>query len=277
MRVAHVYDASGPEKQGPGGPGRHGEFVSRCPERVALWEARVATTHDRDDVIDLSRTETGGDDISVVPGGNGSGSRGRGTWIWIAVAVVVVAAVIVGLVAALSSGSDAKGTVKTTAQAPVATQPVTKTSTPTKHASDTTVAPSTPTTAVTRTTTAPTKTHTPAPPTPPAPPGNNTPPPTAPPQPLGPSALTWNAPTTFSISKNGDTLTVTVANNTHAPAYTPLALNCLAYGDHVCGEHTQTLQAGEHVTEHYTLDASQFTSTPTAVYVGGYFKVMISA
>jgi len=223
----------------------------------------VATTHDRDEVIDLSRTDPGGDDIAVIPGGNGSDNRGRGTWIWIAVAVVVVAALIGGLVAALSSGSDSKGTVQTTAQAPVVTQPVTKSSTPTKHATDTTVATQTPTTAVTRTTTAPTKTHAPPSPTPPAPPGNNTPPPPAPPQPLGPSALTWNAPTTFSISKDGNTLTVTVVNNTNRPAYTPLALNCLAYGDHV--------------TEHYTLDASQFTSTPTAVYVGGYVKVMISA
>jgi hypothetical protein len=245
---------------------------------VALWEARVATTHDRDEVIDLSRAEAGGDDIAVIPGGNGSGGRSRGTWIWVAVAVVVVAALIGGLVAALSSGSDSKGTVQTSAQAPVVTQPVTKSSTPPKHATDTSVAAPTPTTALTRTTTAPTKTHAPPSPTPPAPPGNNTPPPPpAPPQPLGPSALTWNAPTTFSISKDGNTLTVTVVNNTNRPAYTPLALNCLAYGDHVCGEHTQTLQAGEHVTEHYTLDASQFTSTPTAVYVGGYVKVMISA
>ena len=56
-----------------------------------------------------------------------------------------------------------------------------------------------------------------------------------------------------------------------------MPLDCLAYADHVCAEHAQTLQPGEVVTEHYILDASKFTSTPTAVYVGGYFKVLISA
>jgi hypothetical protein len=250
-----------------------------------VWEARVATTEERNEVIDLTRADTGGDDITVVPGSDraGGGGRGRGPWIWVGAGAAVVVAVVVVLVAALGS-SHSNATVKTEgAPAPAVTAPPAHQSAPTKHATDTTIAVSMPATSVTHTTTAPSHNNSsqnntpPATSAPPAPPGNNNPPATAPPQPLGPSALTWTAPTSLSISKDGNVLTVTVHNGTNRPAYTNTPLSCLQYGANLCTQNTQTLQPGATVTEHYTLDASQFTSTPTAVYVGGYYKVMISA
>ncbi len=252
----------------------------------------MATTEEHKDVVDLTRpgggvedSDSGGDDIIVVPGGGDAAGRGRGRWLWIGAVAAIAIAVVVVLVATLgSSGSNSNATVKTAgspAIAPVVTQaPASHDAAPpaAKHTTDTTVAAvsHTPATAVTHTTTAPVHNKPVSPPANDTPPGNNTPPATAPPQPLGPSALTWTAPTSFSISKDGNVLTVTVHNGTNRPAYTNTPLSCLQYGANLCTQNTQTLQPGATVTEHYTLDASQFTSTPTAVYVGGYYKVMIS-
>src|SRR6516165_9617193 len=88
-----------------------------------VWEARVATTEERNEVIDLTRPDSGGDDITVVPGSDGSGGRGRGPWIWVSAAAAVVIAIVVVLVATLGS-SHSNATVKTEgAAAPVATVP----------------------------------------------------------------------------------------------------------------------------------------------------------
>ncbi len=243
----------------------------------------MATTDERDDVIDLTRADAGGDDISVVPGDAGSGGRGRGRWIWLGAGGALVAAAVVVLVATLGSGSSSSAvqTVGSPNVAPVVTAAPTQhnTTAPAQHSTETTVASSapTPTTTVTHATTAPVHKNPASPPANDTPPVGKTPPPTAPPKPLGPSALTWNAPTTFVVDASHDTLSVTVRNEANSPAYTPTPLSCLQYGDIVCGQTTQTLKPGDVVTEHYKLDASKFTSTPTAVYVGGYFKVLISA
>jgi hypothetical protein len=243
----------------------------------------VATTDERDEVIDLTRADAGGDDVAVVPGGNDSGGQGRGRWIWLGAGAALAIAIVVVLVATLGSGNSSSSvqTAGSPNAAPVVTAAPTQPDTiaPAKNSTDTTVAaPShTPTTSVTHTTTAPVHQNASSPPAQDTPPVAKTPAPTAPPQPLGPSALTWDAPTTFVVDASHHTLTVTVKNQTNSPAYTPTPLSCLQYGDQVCGQSTQTLQPGAVVTEHYTLDPSQFTSTPTAVYVGGYYKVMISA
>jgi hypothetical protein len=106
------------------------------------------------------------------------------------------------------------------------------------------------------------------------------PPPVAPPAPpIGPNVLrfTMDPGRTITIPAGGTvTLSVTVHNPATRVAYLPLPLGCLwgAPGV-VCAQHTQNVAPGATLHQTFTLSASDYTTTPTQLKIGGYAIVTV--
>jgi len=252
----------------------------------------VATVEERDSTaVAGARPAAPGDDDLTIDTTPPSGNSRRGL-----VAAVVAIVVVLGGVAAAAVVANRRSPDKTApartvappaARLPIAKTPsraqpprhnVTPTSAPVVVLPPQKVAPPPAPLPVTPAQLAPKPAATPIKVTPPT--NVAVPPPVAPPAPpIGPNALqfTMDPGRTITIPAGGTvTLSVTVHNPTTRDAYLPLPLDCLWGAPAVvCAQHTQNVAPGASLHQSFTLHASDYSTTPTSLKIGGYAVVTV--